>query len=68
LLRRQHFLKPVTGTAGAQIVASEFFNQFFLAVNFAAASFDVRFGRITFTPFARWFVESILYQIVLSWP
>jgi hypothetical protein len=39
----QHFLKAPSGAARTQIVSSQLFNQVFIAVNDAAASFYLGF-------------------------
>lgn len=42
---RQQFLKPARGAAGAQVVATEFLDQFLIAVDDPIASLDAGFGR-----------------------
>ena len=49
--RIQHFLKFARGTARAQVVATEFLDQLFVAVDYAKAAFDTRLGRETSTAF-----------------
>lgn len=48
----QQFLKPPRGAAWAWVVAAEFFDQFFVAMNkageLAASALDARFGREAF--------------------
>ena len=39
----QHFLKRFAGAAGARIIATEFFDQLFVAMDDARAALDVRF-------------------------
>jgi hypothetical protein len=51
----QQFLKTPPGVAGAGIVASQFLEQLFFAVNDPYSAFDARFGRIAFPAFAAYF-------------
>jgi len=51
-VRKQHFLKASRGAAGTQVIAAEFFKQFFLAMHDSRAAFDLRFRRETFTTLA----------------
>jgi hypothetical protein len=50
---RQQFLKPPPGTAGAGIVAAEFFDQLDIAMDELPAGFDPGFGWIGFAPLGR---------------
>jgi hypothetical protein len=43
----QHFLKPAAGTAGAQVVSAEPLEKLLVAVHYAIAALNARFGRIT---------------------
>ena len=43
-LLRQHFLKALAGSAGAQIVATELFGEFLVASNDALTAFDTALG------------------------
>lgn len=44
----QHFLKAASGAAWAKIVAAQFFEKLFSAVDDAMTAFDVGFGRESF--------------------
>jgi hypothetical protein len=48
----QHFLKPASRSAWTGIVASEFFEQFLVAVNEADTRLDLCLGREPITPLA----------------
>jgi hypothetical protein len=58
----QQFLKPTIRTAGTGIVTTEFFEQFFVAVNDADAAFDVGFRRESPSAFAASFAEKRIRQ------
>jgi hypothetical protein len=58
----QQFLKPTTRTAGTGIIATEFFEQLFVAVNDADAAFDVGFRRESPSTFAGSFAEKRIRQ------
>ena len=45
-VHRQQRLKAAAGATGAQVVAAEFFDEFFLAVNHSRAALHFGFGRI----------------------
>jgi len=45
-VRRQQRLKAAAGATGAQVVAAEFFHEFFLAVNHSRAALHFGFGWI----------------------
>jgi hypothetical protein len=45
-VRRQQRLKAAAGATGAQVVAAEFFDEFFLAVNYSRAALHFGFGWI----------------------
>ena len=45
-VRRQRRLKAAAGAAGAQVVAAEFFDEFFFAVDHARAALHFGLGRI----------------------
>jgi hypothetical protein len=47
---KQQFLKPTGGPAGAGVVAAEFLEELFVAVDDPIAAFDACFGRITLAP------------------
>ena len=47
-VRRQQRLKVAAGATRAQVVAAEFFDEFFFAVNHARAALHFGFGRIAF--------------------
>jgi hypothetical protein len=49
----QHFLKTPSRTTGTRIVASQFFDQFFVTVDNPIAAFNVRFGWIAVPPLTR---------------
>jgi hypothetical protein len=55
----QQFLKPVSRTARARIVASELLVQVLIAVNDSDAFLYVGFRRETFAPFARYFESTV---------
>jgi hypothetical protein len=42
----QHFLKTPPGSAGAEIVAAEFFEELLVAVDDAVAALHARFGGV----------------------
>jgi hypothetical protein len=46
-VRRQQRLKAAAGTTWAQVVAAEFFDEFFFAVNHACPALHFGFGWIT---------------------
>jgi hypothetical protein len=54
----QQFLKTPPGTAGAGVVAAEFLDQLFVAVDDPYSAFDARFGWIAFAAFAAYFKSS----------
>jgi len=56
----QHFLKPATGAAGAEIVAPQFLDQLFISVNYAYPAFDLCFRRESLASLAGLLVESDL--------
>src|SRR5262249_20080618 len=45
--RMQHFLKPATGAAGAEVVAAEFLAQLLVAMDDSATSLDLSFAQGT---------------------
>ena len=45
-VRRQQRLKAAAGATGAQVVAAEFFDEFFLAVNHSRSALHFGFGWI----------------------
>ncbi len=45
-VRRQQRLKAAAGATGAQVVATEFFEEFFFAVNHSCSTLHFGFGRI----------------------
>ena len=47
----QHFLKATSGSTGAGIIASELFEQFFVAVDDPVAAHDARLGWESFAAF-----------------
>jgi hypothetical protein len=49
----QHFLKPASGAAEAEIVAAELLLQFDIAMDDADAALHARFGRIGSATLAR---------------
>ncbi len=59
----QHFLKPFSRTTWAGIVTSQFFEQFFVAVNDAQATFDLDFGREALPPLAHDLKTPARFQI-----
>jgi hypothetical protein len=59
----QHFLKPFSGTAGAGIIASQLFEQFFVAMHDAQAAFDQGFGGEALAPLAHDLKTSARFQI-----
>jgi hypothetical protein len=54
----QHFLKTPPGAAGAEVVAAEFLEQLFVAVDDPLAAFDARLGRVALAAFAAHFKSS----------
>jgi hypothetical protein len=54
----QQFLKTPPGAAGAGVVAAEFLEQLFVAVDDPHSTLDARFGWIAFTAFAAYFKSS----------
>jgi hypothetical protein len=54
----QHLLKAACGSAGARVVAAEFFEQLFVAVDDSLSALYMRFGRIAFAAFAAHFKSS----------
>jgi hypothetical protein len=54
----QHLLKAARGSAGAWVVAAEFFEQLFVAVDDPHAALDARLARIAFATFAAHFKSS----------
>jgi hypothetical protein len=44
----QHFLKAAAIAAGAEVVAAQFFNKIFFAVDGAVAALDVGFRGVSF--------------------
>jgi hypothetical protein len=48
----QHFLKPLPRTARTRIIASQFLDQFLVAMNHALTALDVCFGWIPLAPLA----------------
>jgi len=54
----QHFLKTPPGSAGAGVVAAEFLEQFFVAVDDPQTALYARFGWIAFAAFAARFKSS----------
>ena len=58
--RRQQFLKPAPRAAGAEVVASELFGEFFLTVDDAEAFLDAGFGWETSATFAGDFERTVL--------
>jgi hypothetical protein len=64
----QHFLKALPGMARTQIVAPQFFHEFFIAVNDLAASFYLRFRGISFAALTAPRERRIGgFQIGISW-
>jgi hypothetical protein len=59
----QHFLKPFSRTAGAGIVASQLFEQFFVTMYDAQATFDLGFGGEALAPFAHDLKTPARFQI-----
>jgi hypothetical protein len=49
----QQFLKPATGTAGAEVVATELLDEFLVTVHDAISAFDAGFGGETLSTLAR---------------
>ena len=45
-------MKQPPGLAGAEVVATELFQQLFVDMDYAGAAFDLGFGRETFAAFA----------------
>jgi hypothetical protein len=43
----QHFLKPMAGAAGTEVVTAEFLEKFLVSVDHAVATADMGFGRVT---------------------
>jgi hypothetical protein len=54
----QQFLKTPPGAAGAGVVAAEFLDQLFVAMDDPLAALDARFGWIAFAAFAAHFKSS----------
>ena len=55
----QQFLKPATGTAGAEVVATELLDEFFVTVHDAISAFDSGLGRVALPTLARGLETSI---------
>jgi hypothetical protein len=51
--RKQQRLKQVAGTAGTQVIASEFFDEFLVAAHHAPTALDPRFRREALAALAR---------------
>jgi hypothetical protein len=62
----QHFLKPATGAAGAWIVAPQFLDQVFVAMNNTHSTLDVCLRREASAALAGLLVKSTLRRIVVS--
>jgi hypothetical protein len=56
-------LKQPRGTARTQIIAAEFFDQLFVAVDDAVAAFDGRFGREAFASLAHDLKSKVRFRI-----
>ena len=59
-VRRQQRLKAAAGATRAQVVAAEFFDEFFLAVNHLRSALHFGFGRITLPAFTAALESSVL--------
>ena len=58
----QHFLKPTSGAAGAEVVPAQFLRQFFHAMDNAVTTLNVSFGREPLAAFATRLAEKGYYS------